>query len=57
MSYQVSAMYRAIAAFTQGPELGKNKLTPYPIIHFFLLLGGIYMSARGLMANFKHNKR
>lgn len=55
--YQISAMYRTIAALTQGPELGKNKLTPCPIIHSFLLIDVIYMSARGWIANFKYKER
>lgn len=50
-------MYRAIAALMQGPESGKNELTPCQIIHSFLLLDVIYMSARGKMAKFKHKER
>lgn len=55
--YKISAMYKAIAILTQSPELGQNKLTPCPIIHSFLLFDVIYMSAKGLMANFKYKER
>lgn len=54
--YQVSAMYKAIAVLMQSPELGKNKLTPCPIIHLFLLFDVIHVSAKGLMANFKYKE-